>query len=111
MHTPIPGIQAVAFDFGGVLADFIDTNEMRRLAEVAQVPCEPFNEAWSKHRNRFDSDEVDVAGYWSLVLDSCGSSVPRDTAIPLLQRSIPMDSPTCEAMCCSGWRSSIFPVW
>lgn len=86
MHTPIPGIQAIAFDFGGVLADFIDTNEMRRLAEVAQVPCEPFNEAWSKYRNRFDSDEVDVARYWSLVLNACGSLVPRESAIPLLQQ-------------------------
>ncbi len=86
MHTLAPGIQAVAFDFGGVLANFIDTNEMRRLAEVAHVPYEPFNAAWSKHRNRLDSDEVDATEYWSLVLDSCGSSAPRNSAIPLLQQ-------------------------
>lgn len=86
MHTPTPGIQAFAFDFGGVLADFIDPNGMLRLAEVALVPLEPFKAAWSSHRNQLDSDEITVSEYWSRVLDSCGSPVSRDSAIPRLQQ-------------------------
>lgn len=86
MHTPTPGIQAFAFDFGGVLADFIDPNGMLRLAEVAHVPPEAFKAAWARYRNQLDSDEIAIAEYWSLVLDSCGSSVPRSSAIPLLQQ-------------------------
>ena len=86
MHTPTPGIQAFAFDFGGVLADFIDPSGMLRLAEVAHVPPEAFKAAWSRYRNQLDSDEIAVAEYWSLVLDSCGSSVPSTSAIPLLQQ-------------------------
>lgn len=82
-HFPQP--EAVAFDFGGVLADFISHEDMLQLSSIAQVPLKIFEQAWYAHRPNLDSGAAGVDAYWHAVLDKCQSSVGRTRAIAMLQ--------------------------
>ncbi|HKL60138.1 MAG TPA: HAD family phosphatase [Sphaerochaeta sp.] len=79
-----PNIRSVAFDYGGVLAYFIDEQEIREMATVAQVSYEEFNTGMWAFRKELDSGEYDNTHYWTLVLDSCNSGAPRQTCIATL---------------------------
>ncbi len=79
-----PNIRSVAFDYGGVLAYFIDEQGLREMASVAQVPYEEFNSGMWAFRKELDSGEYDNTHYWTLVLDSCNSGAPREACIATL---------------------------
>ncbi len=80
-----PNIRSVAFDFGGVLAYFIEEGAIREMASVAQVEYEAFNTGMWKYRQELDSGAYDTNRYWSLVLDHCNSALPRQACIGTLQ--------------------------
>ncbi len=80
-----PNIRSVAFDFGGVLAYFIDEQIIREMASVAQVEYEEFNTSMWKYRQELDSGVYDSNRYWTFVLDSCNSVVSRQACIDTLQ--------------------------
>lgn len=79
-----PNIRSVAFDYGGVLAYFIDEQAIREMASIAQVPFEAFNTGMWAFRKELDSGDYDNTHYWTLVLDSCNSVVPREACIAML---------------------------
>lgn len=80
-----PNIRSVAFDYGGVLAYFIDKQGIREMTAVAQVAYEDFNFGMWKYRQELDSGEYDTTRYWTLVLDYCNSVVSRPSCIATLQ--------------------------
>jgi putative hydrolase of the HAD superfamily len=84
MRTNHPNIRAVAFDFGGVLAYFIDKHSIAEMAGVAGVGYEPFNTSMWKFREGLDSGEYDNLYYWTLVLDDCNSTVSRKGLVETL---------------------------
>lgn len=71
MHDTDSPIRAVAFDYGGVLASFIDDDALCHMAAVAGAPLEVFRRALWGHRPEFDSGGIDADSYWRAVLDSC----------------------------------------
>jgi len=84
MEKKYPNIRTVAFDYGGVLAYFIDKESIREMADVAQVDFNTFNSGMWKFRHKLDSGEYDNSRYWTLVLDYCNSVVPRKSLIDTL---------------------------
>ncbi len=84
MEKKYPEIRAVAFDYGGVLAYFIDKKSIREMADVAQVDYNAFDSAMWKFRQELDSGECDTTCYWTAVLDYCNSEVPRQSIIETL---------------------------
>lgn len=75
MKTNHPNIRAVAFDYGGVLAYFIDKETIGKMAEVAGVDHISFETSMWKFREELDSGEYAAPYYWSLVLEDCKSPV------------------------------------
>ncbi len=84
MEKKYPEIRAVAFDYGGVLAYFIDKKSIREMADVAQVDYNAFDSGMWKFRQELDSGECDTTCYWTAVLDYCNSEVPRQSIIETL---------------------------
>lgn len=84
METNYPNIRAVAFDFGGVLAYFIDKQSISDMAGVAGVEYGPFNISMWKFREGLDSGEYDNLHYWTLVLSDCNSTVSRKDLVETL---------------------------
>jgi len=84
MKKNYPDIRAVAFDYGGVLAYFIDEESVSKMADVAQVDFNSFDSAVWKFRHGLDSGEYDNTRYWTTVLDHCNSPVPRESIIDTL---------------------------
>ena len=79
-----PNIRAVAFDYGGVLAYFIDKESIRAMADVAHVDCNAFESGMWKFRQELDSGECDTTCYWTAVLDYCNAVMPRQSIIQTL---------------------------
>lgn len=77
-------IRAVAFDYGGVLAHFIDKESIAKMAEAAAVDHALFDGAMWKFRQELDSGESDIITYWSAVLDHCNSPLARKPTIETL---------------------------
>lgn len=84
MKTTKSPIRAVAFDYGGVLAYFIDKESIAKMAEVAAVDYASFDTALWKFRQELDSGEYNNTSYWTAVLDHCGSPAPRESIIGVL---------------------------
>ena len=84
MKNDYPNIRTVAFDYGGVLAYFIDKHAIREMADVAQVDFETFNSSMWKFRQELDSGEYDNIRYWNLVLERCNSPLPKASIIEKL---------------------------
>ncbi len=77
-------ILAVAFDYGGVLAYFIDKETICKMADVAQVDYSTFDSGMWKFREELDSGEYDTIRYWTQVLAYCESPLPRQAIIDTL---------------------------
>ncbi len=84
METTRPNIRAIAFDYGGVLAHFIDESTLCHMADAAGVPIGVFGPALWGHRAGYDSGELDSGTYWRAVLDTCGSDKDRATLVEQL---------------------------
>ena len=84
MKPANPRIQAVAFDFGGVLARFIEQSTLCHMADVAGVPTGVFSEALWSNRADYDCGKLDGDTYWEAVLAACGSNTPRGATAELL---------------------------
>ena len=69
------GIDTVALDYGGVIADMIDEQGLSALAAACEVDLQSFMNPYWKLRSAYDSGERDFASYMHLVLESCGSPV------------------------------------
>lgn len=84
MKKNCPNIRSIAFDYGGVLAYFIDKKTIAEMADVAKVDHSLFESAMWKFRQELDSGEYDNTRYWTLVLDYCNSEVPPPSIIETL---------------------------
>ncbi len=73
------GIDTVALDYGGVIADMIEESSMAILAETCSVEPGSFVRPYWDLRPSYDSGKHDFASYMRLVLESCGSPA-ADTA-------------------------------
>src|SRR5205823_4333921 len=60
-------IEAVAVDFGGVLAQTPTDEAFARLAAAVGIEDDGLADAWLRHRLEYDLDALDPAQYWSLV--------------------------------------------
>jgi putative hydrolase of the HAD superfamily len=78
------GVHVLAVDFGGVMADFIDTNTLSFMAEMAEVPLERFEIPYWEIRDRLDRGEYDARTYFQHVLTACGSPVKDGKTLDLL---------------------------
>lgn len=84
MEAKEVNIRAVAFDYGGVLAHFIDKQSIAKMAEAAAVDHAAFDASLWKFRQELDSGEYDTTTYWSAVLDHCNSPLARKPTIGTL---------------------------
>lgn len=84
MQRAHPTIRAIAFDYGGVLAYFIDEASIAKMAEVAQVEYEPFTKALWAYRQELDSGLYDPNSYWKAVLNHCGGATSSELLIETL---------------------------
>ena len=84
MQKTSPGIRAVAFDFGGVLAHFIEETTLCHMADAAGAASEVFSAALWEHRADYDRGALDAGAYWGAVLDGCGSVEPREATVEVL---------------------------
>lgn len=84
MKTEYPNIRAVAFDYGGVLAYFIDKESIKAMADLVGVDYTPFHTNMWKFRQELDSGEYDNTQYWSRVLAGCNAEVPRASLVETL---------------------------
>ncbi len=75
---------AIAFDYGGVLAHFMDEDTICHMAGAAGLSREVFAEPYWRLRPKFDSDELGAAEYWNAVLEAGGSKVDRTAAVKVL---------------------------
>lgn len=64
-------IDAVAFDFGGVLVDYITEFSLCQMASAVGASTKTFEEGYWLHRHDYDIGQIDAATYWSLVLKTC----------------------------------------
>jgi len=65
-------ITTIAFDFGGVLVRRISDEYLCHMAYAAGADPARFVPALWRHRNGFDSGELDARSYWRSVLDEAG---------------------------------------
>ncbi len=70
-------ITTIAFDFGGVLVHRISDEYLRHMAAAAGVEPSRFVPALWRHRNEFDSGELDAGAYWRRVMTDAGRDVMR----------------------------------
>lgn len=69
------GIDTVALDYGGVIADMIDEQGLAALAAICEVDLRSFVDPYWRLRSAYDSGERDFASYMHLVLEACNSPV------------------------------------
>lgn len=87
-------IRAVAFDYGGVLARFIDPAAVRLIARAsgagggsekeASASIATCVEALWKNRAAYDSGDLDAEEYWTRVIRAAGTQEPTSQLIRLL---------------------------
>ncbi|WP_018526241.1 HAD family hydrolase [Alkalispirochaeta alkalica] len=73
MNNITSSITAVAFDYGGVIADFLSVQALEEMARLAAVPREAFRRAYWEHRGGYDSGALQPREYWGAVLEGSGS--------------------------------------
>lgn len=78
------GIRAVAFDYGGVLAHFMEDEILCHMAHAAGVSTEAFSPLYWQLRPGYDNGKLGLHEYWHAVLEGCSSPVDRGTSIPVL---------------------------
>ena len=78
------GPKAIAFDYGGVLAHFMDEETMCHMAGTAGLSTEAFVEPYWRLRPAFDNGDLGLSDYWNAVLDAGGSAVDRMHAATVL---------------------------
>ena len=74
-------VKALAVDFGGVMADFIDHDTLSLMADIAQVPLAQFEIPFWEKRDRLDLGEDDPRSYFHSILTDCDSPVKDDEAV------------------------------
>ncbi len=67
------GIEAVAFDYGGVIADMISVEDLLFLSSLAGVSPDAFRRSYWTHRAHYDSGHWDFEQYLHNVLEDCSS--------------------------------------
>lgn len=75
-------IRAIAFDYGGVLAEAISEETVRHMAAAAGSSYEVFRDALWSHRAGYDAGDDTEAEYWQSVLRQCadrGEQVTTDS--------------------------------
>lgn len=65
----MPDIQAVIFDFGGVLCFSPTPDQIAKAAEVAQVPLADFDRAMWANRLEYDAGRLTPDAYWREVAE------------------------------------------
>ena len=78
------GIRAIAFDYGGVLAHFIEDEILCHMADAAGVSTEVFSPLYWQLRPGYDNGELGLHDYWHALLDRSNSPVDREMSIPVL---------------------------
>ena len=84
MHENADRLSAVAFDYGGVLAHFIDETTMCHMAEIAGVSPHSFRQPYWTFRPQYDSGEIGLKQYWHKVLETAGSSTNGEDVASVL---------------------------
>ncbi len=83
-------IRAIAFDYGGVLAEPISEETVRHMAAAAGSSYEIFRDALWSHRAGYDAGKYTEFEYWQSVLRECtdrGEPAMDDSqTIPLLSQ-------------------------
>jgi putative hydrolase of the HAD superfamily len=65
-------IQAVAFDYGGVISYYQDEVAMKDMADLAGIDPALMRRIYWDHRSAYDQGLVDGAGYFKRILASAG---------------------------------------
>ena len=71
MNQPLSSIEAVIFDFGGVLCDHPDERRFAEIAHFLKVDPAKFTKVFWEHRIPYDAG-LDEAEYWSTIVDELG---------------------------------------
>ena len=88
MAQAIRKIQAVIFDFGGVLCLHPDDVRWNRAAETAGLPAEEFVRVFWANRIEYDAGRLTPAEYWQDVARRAGTHFEDGKIPPLIQREI-----------------------
>ncbi|TVQ21680.1 MAG: HAD family phosphatase [Spirochaetaceae bacterium] len=71
-------VEVIAFDYGGVIAEFISPEITQQMSHVVGAPHGRFVHALWEHRGGYDSGEHDAAEYWRLVIHDAVDQPPAD---------------------------------
>lgn len=71
----VPVIEAVVFDYGGVICPGQRPGPLRRLQELTGLSGPALRESYFRHRDAYDGDAIDGGGYWRRVLASAAVAV------------------------------------
>ncbi len=71
-------IEVIAFDYGGVIAEFISPEVTQQMSHVFGASHERFVHALWEHRGGYDSGEHGAAEYWRLVIQDAVDQLPSD---------------------------------
>ena len=81
-------IQAVIFDFGGVICLHPDEERWKRAAETADLPVEDFMRAFWANRIEYDAGRISPVEYWRDVARRAGTHFEDPKIAALIQREI-----------------------
>ena len=81
-------IQAVIFDFGGVLCLHPDDLRWNRAAETAGIPAEEFKRAFWTNRIEYDAGRLSPVEYWQDLARRAGIRLDDGKIPVLIQREI-----------------------
>lgn len=60
-------MKLLALDYGGVVVDFIQDEDLKAMSRLAGLDYPTFTERYWKHRSDFDRDHYTLDEYWRLV--------------------------------------------
>jgi len=78
-------IDAVAFDYGGVLSRPQDPREIERLAKLTRIPVSEFAGRYAKDRLAYDRGILTGPAYWATVVADPAVPVTDELAAELIQ--------------------------
>lgn len=84
-------IKLIAFDYGGVIAEFISAEITQQMSHVVGASHERFVRSLWLHRGDYDSGALTAPDYWRTVIAEAVPELPK-VVEPLIERLLVLDA-------------------
>ncbi len=78
-------LKAVVFDYGGVLVEYQQAAELRRLESLSGLDSKGFHAAYWEFRLAYDRGDLDGPAYWAEIARVTGRTYPAETLKALVE--------------------------